>query len=165
MRKPAGKLTAIESPALRPPPALALNCAVQVAPLVSAARVVAENVTAVGVVAGATTTGPGGLAVVVSELVKTDQLAAGYEAAGAFVTPAMVSEPLPAAARVQPAGRVMVIVAPELLPLVSVTVAAGLEQVPAYPPPRVTVGFDGTEKPAPKLMVIVSPPFSALVAV
>ena len=66
---------------------LLLHLLLQVAPVVSAARVVAENVTAVVTVAGATTTGPDGLALAVSELVKTDQLAAGYCVARKVATP------------------------------------------------------------------------------
>ena len=126
-----GNTTLIVSPALSAPLALELNCAVHVTPVVFAARVVAEKVTAVGAVAAVMVTLPAGLAGVVSALVLTVQLARrsrhlrAVGDAGDRDVAAVV-----AGGETQVLVRVMVSVGPVVLPLVLLVVLAGLVQVP-----------------------------------
>src|SRR5258708_34791091 len=114
---PFGNATVIVSPMLSAPLALEVSATVHVTPAVTAARVVAENVTALGAVA-ALIVRFGGLAAVTSADVFTDMFAPVIVCAVGFVTPAIVSWPLPAAARLQPAPSVIVTVVPLPPPVV-----------------------------------------------
>jgi hypothetical protein len=99
-------------------------------------------------------------------LVATVQLASAYVAAGPFVMPAIVIAADWPAVTAHVFVSVTVSVGPAVLPLVFVVVLVGLVQTPVYPAPvSVTVGLAGKEKPAGMLIVIVSPVFSAVVAV
>ncbi len=144
-----GKTTVIVSPASSPPVEVELNPTVHVE-RAAAASVVDANVTAVGVVAAAITTGePGLIALVESTDVLTLKVLARREPAAGFVSPASwsVAGVLGATAHEPPAS-------------VTVTVCAAAEAVAlqfAKAGPRLTAGVAGTVKPALNTTVIVDP--------
>src|SRR5260370_1203532 len=106
---PAARPTVIVSPAFSAPPAVKLIVQVDRASPVAGAATQATPV--VGVVA-ALMTRFGGLAGVTSALVATVMFVPVIVCAAGLTTPAIVSWPLPAAAREQPAPSVIVTVGP-----------------------------------------------------
>src|SRR5258706_245199 len=118
---PFGNATVIVSPMLSAPLALEVSATVQVTPAVTAARVVAENVTALGADA-ASMMRFGGLAGVTSALVAIVMFVPVIVCAVGLVRPAIVSCPLPPAESVQPAPSVIVTVGPVAEPAVFVVV-------------------------------------------
>ncbi len=144
-----GKTTVTVSPAWSAPVEVELNPTVQV-PRAAAASVVEANVTAVGVVAAAITTGePGLIALVESTEVLTLKVLAASEPAAGFVSPASwsVAGVLGATAHEAPASVTVTVCAAAAAPAVQFANAG----------PRVTAGLAGTVKPGLKTTVIVEP--------
>src|SRR5260221_360762 len=108
----------------------------------------------------------GGLAAVTSALVAIVMFVPVIVWAVGLTTPAIVSWPLPAAARVQPEPSVIVTVGPVAEPAVPVPTPAVVPAQPGEPAPASeAVGVGGTDIPAASPIVIVSPAFSTPVAV